>query len=79
MKNILHIFVLIICAGTITSGIYFLKGKDKVRMNRFDYSVTEFRGLHLPVNIIDKRRGGRRRVFTITPYDHLLSKDGYGD
>lgn len=44
--------------------------------DRFDYSNVEFRGLYLPMTIIDTQTGAELNV---TPYDHLISKDGYGD
>jgi len=42
----------------------------------YDYSELEFRGLYLPVTIIDRATGER---FTVTPFEHLTSKDGHGN
>ncbi len=42
MKTIFHISVLILCAGITAAGFYFLKGKEKERINRFEYSVEEY-------------------------------------
>lgn len=43
--------------------------------DRYDYTGVEFRGLYLPVTLVDRLTGERLEV---TPYEHLTSEDGYG-
>lgn len=43
---------------------------------KFDYSLVEFRGLNLPVTIVDNETG---ISFMVTPYQHLITEDGYGN
>jgi hypothetical protein len=44
--------------------------------DQYDYSEVEFRGLNLPVTIIDTTTSER---ITVTPYWHLMTEDGRGN
>ena len=43
---------------------------------RYDYTLLDFRGLNLPVTIIDTQTG---QHLIITPYWHLMTEDGLGN
>lgn len=43
---------------------------------RFDYTVVEWRGWNLPVTLIVTATKER---ISITPHEHLMSGDGYGN
>lgn len=42
MRKLFHISLFIICGGIIAFGFYFLKGKEKERINWFNYNVEEY-------------------------------------
>lgn len=43
---------------------------------KFDYSLVEFRGLNLPITLVDNETGSN---LIVTPYWHLMTEDGYGN
>jgi hypothetical protein len=55
---------------------FFVRVSRKVFPGKFDYSLVVFRSLNHPVQIVDKKT---KKVFKVTPFDHLMSEDGYGN
>ena len=49
---------------------------DRLFPGIYDYSLVEFRGLNLPVQLRIKATG---EIVEVTPYWHFMSEDGRGD